>query len=151
MKVNSIKLTCDHVRVAVLVPVVRQVGRFRRKVLLRAERLHHLELVGEPEVSLSVHAGHSLDVEVGGDGGARLPSTTVAVASPSRGHGRLGVPVGHDAARRRRRGRGLVEVVVRLVEVFPVEWRSMLVARKYRLRFVIFFLMIVKDERDGRE
>ena len=99
-------LTCDHVGVAILAPVVRQVGRLRRKIFLSAERLHHLELVGESEVALGVQADHALDIEVGGDGGARLPSTAAAtvaaVAAPAaRGHGRFGVPIGHDAGRRR--------------------------------------------------
>ena len=117
------ELTCDHIGVAILASVVRQVGRLRRKILLSAERLRHLELVGETEVAFGVHADHALDVQVGRDGGAGLPAAAAAaaaVAAPGRGHGRLGVPVGHDAGRRCR-GRRLVEVVVRLVEVFPVE------------------------------
>ena len=101
-------------------------GCLGRELLLGAERLHHLELAGESEVALGVHAGHALDVEVGGDGGARLPAAAAAVAARARGgHGGLGVPVRHDA-RRRRGGRGLVEVVVGFVEVFPVECKTML-------------------------
>ena len=98
-----IELTCDHVGVAILASVVRKVGRLRRKFLLSAERLYHLELVGEAEVAPGVQAGHALDVQVGGDGGARLPAaaaTVAAVAAPARGRGRFGVPIGHDAGRR---------------------------------------------------
>ena len=70
LKVFRIELTCDHVGVAVLAAIARQVGGLCREYLLGAERLHHLELAGEAEVALGVQAGHALDVEVGGDGGA---------------------------------------------------------------------------------
>lgn len=129
-----IELTGNDVVISVFELVICELRGVSVKLLLICRGLKGFVLLAEADVSIRMQSGRMSNKQMGRNGSPPLgpahqtrPAHSVRVQHGRDGL-RLNVPIGHDARCGSGRADTLVQVVVRLVEVFPAEeekkWRK---------------------------